>query len=167
MDNIPAMIKVSTNRYRENQGLYFEDFEIRTVIEHLPGRTITEADNTWMTLLSLNRHPIHLDQKYAQENSEFGKILVNSTVTFAIINGMTVERLSAKTIANLGWDKVKLVHPVFIGDTLYAESEILSKRESKSRPHQGIIKIRTIGKNQDHVCVISMERVFLIPKKYQ
>lgn len=165
MKKIPALIEISPNHYIENQGLYFEDYKVGATVEHLPGRTITDTDNTWITLLSLNRHPLHIDQQFAETKSEFGKIVVNSVFTFAVINGMTVERLSAKAVANLGWDKVKLTHPVYIGDTLYADSKILSKRESKTRPHQGIVKILTVGRNQDSTSVISMERTFLVPKR--
>lgn len=155
--------KVGPNRYRESYGRYFEDFKVGDVYEHRPGRTITETDNTWFTLLTMNQHPLHFDQEYAAK-SEFGKLLVNSCLTLSIVVGMSVSDVSQKTIANLGWDKVKMLAPVFNGDTIYAESEVLTIRESKSRPTQGIVSIKTIGRNQDRTEVISFERTMLIPK---
>ncbi|SVC66235.1 uncharacterized protein METZ01_LOCUS319089, partial [marine metagenome] len=123
--------EVGKNRYRESYGRYLEDFTIGDVYEHRPGRTITESDNTWFTLLTMNQHPLHFDAEYASK-SEFGKPLVNSCLTLSMVAGMSVSDISQKTIANLGWDKIKLTSPVFVGDTLYAESIVLSKRESKS-----------------------------------
>ena len=111
----------------------------------------------------MNQHPLHFDTEYASK-SEFGKPLVNSCLTLSIVAGMSVSDISQKTIANLGWDKIKLTAPVYVGDTLYAESEVLSKRESKSRPTQGIVSVRTTGLNQDGKEVISYERTMLIPK---
>lgn len=157
-----AYEEISPRRYREKQGLTFEEFEIGTVWEHRPGRTITEADNIWGSLLSMNQHPVHCDDAYAGK-TEFGRTLVNSAISFAIVNGMTVASLSAQAIANLGWDKVRLTKPVFVGDTLYAESTVLSKRLSRSRPNQGIVAISTQGINQDGEIFMTMERSFLVP----
>jgi len=156
--------EISKGRYRESYGRYFEDFKVGDVYEHRPGRTISEADNTWFTLLTMNQHPLHFDAEYAAK-SEFGKPVVNSCLTLSIVAGMSVSDVSQKTIANLGWDKINLTSPVFIGDTLYAESEVLEKRESKSRPTQGIVSIRTIGKKADGTQFISYERTMLIPKR--
>lgn len=156
--------EVGPNRYRESYGRYLEDFKVGDVYEHRPGRTITENDNTWFTLLTMNQHPLHFDQEYAK-HSEFGKPLVNSCLTLAIVAGMSVSDVSQKTIANLGWDKVKMPAPVFNGDTLYAESVVLGVRESKSRPTQGIVSIKTTGKKADGTEVISFERNMLIPKR--
>ena len=156
--------EVGKNRYRESYGRYLEDFTIGDVYEHRPGRTVSESDNTWFTLLTMNQHPLHFDAEYASK-SEFGKPLVNSCLTLSIVAGMSVSDISQKTIANLGWDKIKLTSPVFVGDTLYAESIVLSKRESKSRPNQGIVSVRTTGCNQDGTEVISYERTMLIPKQ--
>ena len=156
--------EVGKNRYRESYGRYLEDFNIGDIYEHRPGRTLTESDNTWFTLLTMNQHPLHFDKEYASK-SEFGKPLVNSCLTLSIVAGMSVSDISQKTIANLGWDKIKLTAPVYVGDTLYAESVVLSKRESKSRPTQGIVSVRTTGFNQDGKEVISYERTMLIPKK--
>lgn len=156
--------EVGPNRYRESYGRYLEDFKVGDVYEHRPGRTITENDNTWFTLLTMNQHPLHFDQEYAK-HSEFGQPLVNSCLTLAVVAGMSVSDVSQKTIANLGWDKVKMPAPVFNGDTLYAESEVLAVRESKSRPTQGIVTIKTTGFKQGGVEVISFERNMLIPKR--
>jgi len=156
--------EVGPNRYRESYGRYLEDFKVGGIYEHRPGRTITENDNIWFTLLTMNQHPLHFDQEYAK-HSEFGQPLVNSCLTLAIVAGMSVSDVSQKTIANLGWDKVKMPAPVFNGDTLYAESEVLGVRESKSRPTQGIVAVKTTGKKADGTEVISFERNMLIPKR--
>ncbi|MEM6495131.1 MAG: MaoC family dehydratase [Pseudomonadota bacterium] len=159
-----GMKEVGPQRYRESLGRYFEDFRIGDVYEHRPGRTITEADNSWFTLLTMNTHPLHFDAEYAK-HSEFGKPLVNSTFTLAVVTGMTVSDTSQKAIANLGWDGIKLTGPVFVGDTIYAESEVLEKRESKSRPNQGIVTIRTRGLKQDGAEFMSFTRNMLMPMR--
>ena len=151
-------------RWRETFGRYFEDFEVGDVYEHRPGRTISEADNTWFTLLTMNQHPLHFDAAYAAK-TEFGRPLVNSCLTLSIVVGMSVTDVSYKAIGNLGWNDVKLPSPVFAGDTLYAESEVLAKRESKSRPTQGIVTVRTRGTNQEDKVCITFERTILVPKK--
>ena len=156
--------EIGPNRYRESYGRYLEDFQVGDVYEHRPGRTISEYDNTSFTLLTMNQHPLHFDKEYAA-HSEFGKPLVNSCLTLSIVAGMSVSDVSQKTIANLGWDNVKMVNPVFNGDTIYAESEVLSVRDSKSRPTQGIVTIRSVGKKFDGTEVISFERSMLIPKR--
>ena len=156
--------EVGKNRYRESYGRYLEDFKVGDVYEHRPGRTISEYDNTSFPLLTMNQHPLHFDAEYASK-SEFGKPIVNSCLTLSIVAGMSVSDVSQKTIANLGWDKVTMPAPVFNGDTLYAESEVLSIRESKSRPTQGIVSIKTTGKKADGTEVISFERTMLIPKR--
>jgi itaconyl-CoA hydratase len=161
---ISAYRQLGPNRYRETSGLYYEDFEIGDTFEHRPGRTITDVDNIWMTLLTLNVQPVHFDLAYASK-TEWKKLLVDSTFTLALLTGMSVRTVSAKVVANLGWDKVKATHPVFAGDTLYAESTILSKRESKSRPTQGIVTVSTRGVNQDGKEVMSFERTMLIYKR--
>ena len=155
---------VGERRYRESYGRYLEDFEVGDVYEHRPGRSITESDNTWFTLLTMNQHPLHFDREYGAK-TEFGQVLVNSCLTLSVVTGMSVSDISQKTIANLGWTDVKLSGPVFIGDTLYAESEVLSVRESSSRPTQGIVTVRTTGTKQDGTAVISFQRAMLIPKR--
>ena len=156
--------KVGPNRYRESYGRYYEEFKIGDVYEHRPGRTITESDNTWFTLLTMNQHPVHFDAEYAS-HSEFGKPLVNSCLTLSIVAGMTVSDVSQKNIANLGWTDIKLPNPVFVGDTLVAETEVLDKRESKSRPTQGIVTVRTTGFKQRGEVVMMFDRVMLVPKE--
>jgi len=154
--------KISENIYMEDYGLYYEDFKVEDIFRHSPGRTITETDSVWQSLISMNQHPLHIDKVYA-ENTEFKKLLVSSSITLSIVSSLTVSTISAKAIANLGWDKVKLIRPVFVGDTLYAESKILSKRKSKSRKNQGIVTVQTTGKNQNGIVVITFERSFLVP----
>ena len=156
--------EVGPGRYRESYGRYFEDFQIGDIYEHRPGRTITETDNTWFTLLTMNTHPLHFDVEYAAK-TEFGRPLVNSALTLSIVAGMSVSDLSQKAIANLGWTDIKLTAPVFAGDTLYAESEVLDKRESKSRPTQGIVSARTTAMKADETVVMTYQRAFLVPKR--
>ena len=156
--------EVGPRRWRETFGRYFEEFEVGDVYEHRPGRTISETDNTWFTLLTMNNHPLHFDAEYAAK-SEFKRPLVNSCLTLSIVVGMSVSDVSYKAIGNLGWNDIKLTAPVFAGDTLYAESEVIAKRESQSRPTQGIVTVRTRGTNQDGTVVISYERTVLVPKR--
>ena len=155
---------VGPNRYRESFGRHFEDFKVGDTYEHRPGRTISEADNTWFTLLTMNTHPLHLDAAYAAK-TEFGRPVVNSCLTLAMVTGMSVSDLSQKAVANLGWDKVRITAQVFAGDTIYAESEVLEVRESKSRPTQGIVTVRTTGKKADGTAFMSFERTILVPKR--
>src|SRR6202011_5337384 len=165
MENILAAYKtVGERRYRETSGLYWEDFEPGDVFEHRPGRTILDVDNTYFTLLTMNTQELHFDAAYAAK-TEWKKPLVDSTFTLALLTGMSVRTVSAKVVANLGWDKVRATHPVFAGDTLYATSTVLFKRESKSRPTQGIVTVRTTGTNQDGVVVMTFERTMLIYKR--
>jgi itaconyl-CoA hydratase len=161
---VAVAVKVGEKRYRERGGRYFEEFEVGATYEHRPGRTITETDNTWFTLLTNNTHPIHYDAEYAK-HTEFKQRLVVSTLTLSIVTGMSVSDTSQKAIANLGWTDIKLPNPVFAGDTLYAESEILDKRPSKSRPGQGIVRFRTTAKNQRGEVVCSYERTILVMGK--
>ena len=153
---------LGNQRYRETFGRYFEDFEIGDIYEHRPGRTITQSDNTWFTLLTMNTHPLHFDEEYGKA-TEFGKTLVNSTFTLAVMVGMSVSDVSQKAIANLGWTDIVLPNPLFVGDTLYAESEVLEKRLSESRENCGIVTVKTIGTNQDGVIVATYKRSALIP----
>ena len=155
--------EIGPNRYRETFGRYYEDFAVGDVYEHRPGRTLTQDDNTWFTLLTMNSHPIHFNADYAAK-SEFGRPLMNSTLTLAIVTGMSVTDISYKAIGNLGWNDIRLRAPVFAGDTIYAESEVLSKRESKSRPNQGIVTVKTTGKKADGTVFLTFERTVLVPK---
>jgi itaconyl-CoA hydratase len=151
-------------RYRESFGRYFEEFTVGDIYEHRPGRTVSEADNTWFTLLTMNQHPIHLDAEYAK-HSEFGRPIVNSTLTLAILTGMSVSDVSHKAIANLGWTDITMPAPVFHGDTLYAESHVQAVRASRSRPQQGIVTVLTHGYNQHGTIVMSFTRNILIPRR--
>jgi itaconyl-CoA hydratase len=156
--------QVGSQRYRESFGRYYEQFIPGDVYEHRPGRTITETDNIWFTLLTMNTHPLHFDNVYAAK-SEFKRPLVNSCLTLSMVVGMSVSDVSQKAIGNLGWNDIKLTAPVFVGDTIYAESEVLSKRESASRPGQGLVTVRTIGKKSDGTRFMSFERTVLVPKR--
>lgn len=157
-------IEVAPGRFRETFGRAYEDFVVGHVYEHRPGRTITDTDNVWFSLLTMNTHPAHFDYEFAKK-TEFGRPLVASPLTVAIMVGMSVSDLSQKAVANLGWDDIKLTHPLFPGDTLYAESEVLEKRESSSRPEQGIVTVRTTGKNQAGIAVCSFKRTMLVWKR--
>ncbi len=165
MHTPPSAYKlVGDRRYREISGLYWEDFEPGDVFEHRPGRTVLDVDNVYFSLLTMNVQPVHFDRAYAA-HTEWKQLLVDSTFTLAVLTGMSVRTVSAKVVANLGWDKVKARHPVFAGDTLYADSTVLHKRESKSRPTQGIVTVATRGLNQDGVEVMSFERTMLIYRR--
>jgi itaconyl-CoA hydratase len=156
--------EVGEKRWRESFGRCYEEFTVGDVYEHRPGRTLSEADNTWFTLLTMNTHPLHFDAAYAAK-TEFGRPIVNSCLTLAVVVGMSVSDVSQKAIANLGWNDIRLLAPVYAGDTLYAESEVIAKRESKSRPTQGIVTVRTTGRKADDTTVISFERVLLVPRQ--
>jgi len=145
-------------------GRYYEEFAVGDTYKHWPGRTITAADNTWFTLLTMNQHPLHFDEEYAK-GTEFGKPLVNSALTLAIVAGMSVADVSQKAIANLGWTDIVMPAPVFNGDTIYAESTVLEKRESKSRPTQGIVTVSTRAWRQDGTTVMTYKRTVLVPKR--
>lgn len=148
--------------HAQGGGRWFEDFVVGDVYEHWPGRTISEADNTWFTLITMNTHPAHFDAAFAS-GTEFKTYLVNSTLTLAMVVGMSVRDVSMRAIANLGWDKVRLTGPVFIGDTIYARSEVLASRASASRPGQGIVTVRTTGIKQDGSVFMTFERSALVP----
>ena len=143
------------------RGRFFEDFEVGDVYEHPLGRTVTTTDNVWFTLLSQNTAPVHFDHNYAAQ-TEFGKPLVDSTFTLALVTGQSVTDISQNVFANLGWDEVRLPAPVFEGDTIYSQSEVLEKRESRSRPNVGIVTVETTGYNQDGRTVITFKRTILV-----
>lgn len=146
------------------QGRFFEDFEIGDVYEHPLGRTVTTVDNMWFTLLTQNTAPIHFDHHYAA-HTEFARPLVDSTFTVALVTGQSVADVSQNVFANLGWDEIRLPNPVFEGDTIYSRSEVLEARESGSRPEVGIVKVETIGYNQDGVVVIRFKRTIMVYKR--
>lgn len=157
-------IEVAPRRFRETFGRYFEDFVLGDVYEHRPGRTITDYDNVQFTLMTMNTHPAHFDYEFAKR-TEFGRPLICSPLTVALMVGMSVSDVSQKAVANLGWQDIRLTHPLFPGDTLYAESEVLSKRESKSREGQGIVTVRSTGRNQDGAVCCTFERTMLVWKR--
>ncbi|MCH8490867.1 MAG: MaoC family dehydratase [Oceanicaulis sp.] len=154
--------EVGPQRYRETFGRYFEDFTVGDVYEHRPAKTVTEYDNHMFTLMTMNTHPMHFDAEFAK-GSEFKQNLVVSPYTLALLIGMSVTDVSQKAIANLGMDEVKFTAPVFAGDTIYGESEVLAKRESQSRPGQGIVTVLTRGFNQRGEMVATFIRNMLIP----
>ena len=156
--------EIGPRRFRASAGRCFEEFLVGDIYEHRPGRTISEADNTWFTLLTMNQHPLHFDAAYAAK-SEFGRPVVNSCLTLSIVAGMSVADVSQKAIANLGWTDIRLTVPVFVGDTIYATSEVLAKRESNSRPTQGVVTVRTTGKKSDGTIFMTYERTVLVPKQ--
>lgn len=144
-------------------GRCYEDFETGTTIRHANGRTVTTTDNIWFSLLTANPNPIHLDAHYSAQ-TEFGRPLMNSTFTLALVTGLSVTDISRNAV-NLGWDEVRMPAPLFEGDTVYAQTEILSKRESKSRPHMGLVEVRTTGFNQEGTVVIEFRRTILAYKR--
>jgi len=144
-------------------GRCLEDFEEGMVIRHPLGRTLTATDNAWFSLLTVNTNPIHFDAHYASQ-TEFGKPLVNSTLTLAVVTGLSVADVSQYAV-NLGWDEIRMPAPVFEGDTIYAQTEVLSKRESKSRPNMGLVEIKTTGFKEDGTIVMEFRRTILVYKR--
>ena len=148
----------------EWRGRFFEDFRVGDVYKSRLGKTVTRTDNQWFTLLTLNTNQMHFNEHYAK-GTPFGQPLVNSAFTLALVTGMTVPDTSENATANLSWTDIKLPRPVFEGDTLWAESEILELRESASRPNVGIVSIRSRGINQKHEVVIEFRRTFMVYKR--
>jgi itaconyl-CoA hydratase len=161
---VSVSVPIGSSRFRETFGRNFEDFEIGHVYEHRPNRTVSQSDNTWFTLLTMNTHPLHFDEEYAK-HTEFGRCILASPLTLAILVGMSVTDVSQRAIANLGWKEIRLPYPVFAGDTLSAETEVIGKRESRSRPNAGLIDVRTRGFNQNSRLVCEFDRTVLIPKR--
>jgi itaconyl-CoA hydratase len=145
-------------------GRVYEDFEVGDIYEHPLGRTVLSSDNIWFTLLTQNTNPVHFDHAYASK-TEFGRPLVNSTLTLALVTGQSVSDLSQNAVANLGWDEIRLPSPVFEGDTIYSWSAVLEKRESNSRPNAGIVRVKTTGVNQEGVVVIEFKRTFMVYRR--
>jgi itaconyl-CoA hydratase len=144
-------------------GRVFEDFEVGDIYPHSLGRTVTQADNIWFTLVTCNPNPIHFDEYYAAQ-TEWERPLVDSTFTLALVTGLSVSDVSQNAV-NLGWDEVRLPAPLFEGDTVYAQSEVLEVRESRSRPHQGIVRLKTVGFKQDGTVIIEFKRTILVYKR--
>jgi len=145
-------------------GRYFEDFEPGDIYYHPLGKTVTDTDNQWFTLLTQNTAKVHFDH-VASSQTEFGRPLVNSTFILALVTGQSVIDLSFNVMANLGWDEVRLPAPVFDGDTIYSRSKVLEKRTSRSRPNVGIVTVATEGFNQDGIVVISYRRTFMVYRR--
>ena len=146
------------------EGRFFDDFEVGDVYPHPLGRTLTQNDNIWFTLMTQNTAPLHFDQHYAAQ-TEFKRPLINSCLTLSLVTGQSVTDISQNVFANLGWDEVRLPNPVFEGDTVYSRSEVLEMRESRSRPDVGVVTVRTEGHNQDGVLVISFRRTLLVYRR--
>jgi len=149
---------------KEWRGRFYEDLEVGDVYRSRLGRTISEADNVWFTCLTLNTNQIHFNVPYA-EGTQFGRPLVNSAFTLALVLGLTVPDTSENAAANLGWGEITLPSPVFVGDTLWAESEITERRESRSNPSVGIVSMRCRGINQRREVVIEFTRTFMVYKR--
>lgn len=147
-------------------GRYFEDFNEGETLSHFAGKTVTESDNNLFCLLTMNHHPVHLDQEYAK-NTQHGEVLVVGTYVLSLVVGLSVSDISGKAIANLGFEKVVHDAPVFIGDTIRAESKILSKRESSTKPDRGVVTVETRAFNQDDVKVLTFQRQVLVPKRME
>jgi acyl dehydratase len=146
------------------RGRFFEDFAVGDLYRHPLGRTVTTTDNAWFTLLTQNTAAIHFDRHYASQ-TEFGRPLVDSTFTLALVTGQSVTDVSQNVFANLGWDEVRLPNPVFEGDTIYSQSEVLAARESRSRPNVGVVTVKTTGFNQRGEVVITFRRTILVYKR--
>ena len=145
-------------------GRYFEDFQVGAMYRHPLGRTVTATDNSWLTLLTQNTAPLHFDTHYAAQ-TEFGRPLVDSTFTLALVTGQSVTDISQHVMANLGWDRVRMPNPLFEGDTVYSQSEVLAARPSKSRPDVGVVTVRTVGFTAEGRIVITFERTLLVYRR--
>ena len=144
-------------------GRCYEDFEVGLIMRHPLGRTVTANDNIWSSLITVNTNPIHFDAHYSSQ-TEFGRPLMNSCFTIALVTGLSVADVSRNAV-NLGWDEVRMPAPLFEGDTVYAQSRVLSRRESGSRPTMGIVEIETIGFKQDGTVVMTFRRTILVYKR--
>lgn len=146
-------------------GRYFEDFEVGDIYHHWPGKTITESDDHLFCLITMNHHPLHMDANYAEAATQFGKNVVVGNLVYSVVLGMTVPDVSGKAIANLEIESLKHAKPTFHGDTVYAQTEVLEKTPSKSKPDRGVVKVRTVGKNQRGEEVVEFVRKVLVPKR--
>lgn len=145
-------------------GRYFEDFRVGDVFKHWPGRTLTEFDDTWFSLMTMNQHPLHIDEHYASQ-TQHGQRLVNGTLVFSLVVGMSVADISGRAIANLEYEEIKHTAPVFHGDTIYAESKVLETHESKTKLDRGVVYIESKGYNQRDEVVLTLRRRVLVPKR--
>ncbi len=166
----PRLVKSDASTAEERQlvagwqGRYYEDFTVGDIYKHPYGRTVTETDNVWLTNLTMNLNPMHFNEAYAAE-TEFGERLVDGTFVIALAVGMSVIDVSANATANLGYDRIRHHAPVFHGDTIFAESEVLAKRESQSRDHVGLVTTELRAYNQDDDLVLSLERTPMVLKR--
>ncbi|MGH3744614.1 MAG: MaoC family dehydratase [Mycobacteriales bacterium] len=145
-------------------GRYYEEFEVGDVYKHWPGKTVTEYDDHLFCLITMNHHPLHLDANYAKTTQQ-GKNVVVGNYVYSLVLGMSVEDVSGKAIANLEVESLKHTYPTFHGDTIYAETRVLDKTESKSKDDRGVVTVDTIGYNQDGVVVVTFRRKVMIPKR--
>ncbi|MFC2117205.1 MaoC family dehydratase [Bacteroidota bacterium] len=153
------------NKFKDNNfGHYLEEFQVGHTFKHWPGKTITESDNNLFTLITMNHHPLHIDAEYCS-TTQHKQILVVGTLVFSLVVGLTVRDISGKAIANLNYEQISHDGPIFIGDTLYAETEVLEKRESLSKKDRGIIYVETRAFNQAGKKVLTFRRNILIPKR--
>ncbi len=150
---------------RDSYGRYLEDFEVGDVFKHWPGKTVTEFDNHLFSLLTMNHNPLHIDEHHMQQNHQHGKILVDGAYVISLVVGMSVRDTSGKAIANLEYEQIRHLGPVFHDDTIYAESEVLEVRESRSRPDRGIVYIESRGYNQREEQILTLRRRFLVQKR--
>ena len=149
---------------KELFGRYLEDFRVGEVIEHWPGRTVSESDDVFFCMLTMNHHPLHNDAAYA-EDTQFGQRIVAGPLVYSLVFGMTVPVVSGKAIANLATSEMRHLKPVFHGDTLYARSEVLTVRDSESQPERGIVTVKTQGLNQNDEVVLEFQRAVMLPKR--
>jgi acyl dehydratase len=161
---MPTDLPTGTAAPKEWRGRFYEDFDVGDVFRSRFGRTVTQTDNIWFTCLTMNTNPVHFDASFAAR-TRFGRPLVNSAFTLALVTGLTVPDTSENAAANLAWTDITLPRPVYEGDTIWAESEILEKRESRSNPSVGIVSMRCRGLNQDGDVVIEFRRTFMVYKR--
>jgi len=143
-------------------GRYYEEFTIGDIYKHWPGKTVTESDNNLFSLLTMNHHPVHLDQHYAQA-SVHGKILVVGTYVFSVVVGQSVRDVSGRAIANLSYESIKHLGPTFVGDTLYSQTTVIDKRTSISNANNGVVKVKTTACNQNEELILAFSRTLLVP----
>jgi acyl dehydratase len=146
-------------------GRYYEEFEVGAIYRHWPGKTVTTYDDHLFCLLTMNHHPLHLDQHFAEKSTEFGKNVVVGNYVYSLLLGMSVPDVSGKAIANLEVESLKHIAPTFHGDTIYGETTVLDKTESKSKSDRGVVHVETIGYNQDGTVVCVFRRKVMVPKR--
>ena len=149
---------------REAFGSWYEDYTVGDIYKHWPGRTVNEYDDTLFSMITMNHAPLHIDEHY-MSGSQFGQRLVNGLFVISLVVGMTVREISGKAIANLEYETVRHLGPTFHGDTIYAETEILEKRESKSKNDRGILYVETRAWNQKDETILTLRRRVMIPKR--